>query len=94
MPYVIEVDNIKCGGCASSIRRRLLEVAGVTGVEVDIDAGRVTVEGEPESRSAVVEALRQMGYPERGTVEGLASVGAKAKSFVSCAVGRLDREKD
>ncbi len=91
MPYTIEVDNIKCGGCANSIRKALLALEGVEGVEVDIESGRVTVIGAEDSRSLVVAELARMGYPERGSVEGLAAAGAKAKSFVSCAMGKLDK---
>ncbi|HIQ40058.1 MAG TPA: heavy-metal-associated domain-containing protein [Sulfurivirga caldicuralii] len=91
MPYTIDVDNIKCGGCANSIRKALLALPGVEEVDVDIEAGRVAVQGDEETRAAVVEALGRMGYPERGSVSGLAAAGAKAKSFVSCAVGKLDK---
>jgi copper chaperone len=31
-----------------------------------------------------------MGYPLVGSVAGLKAAASKAKSFVSCAVGRID----
>jgi copper chaperone len=31
-----------------------------------------------------------MGYPETGSVEGLKAAAMKARSFVSCAIGRID----
>jgi hypothetical protein len=30
-----------------------------------------------------------MGYPEKGTVAGLDSLKGKAKSVVSCAIGKV-----
>jgi copper chaperone len=30
-----------------------------------------------------------MGYPESGSVEGMKAATAKAKSFVSCAIGKV-----
>ncbi|HIJ28674.1 MAG TPA: heavy metal transporter, partial [Gammaproteobacteria bacterium] len=36
------------------------------------------------------ETLRGIGYPKRGSVEGLDNVKAKAVSFVSCAIGRME----
>jgi len=33
--------------------------------------------------------LQELGYPERGTASGIGSAAAKAKSFVSCAIGRV-----
>ena len=32
----------------------------------------------------------QDGLPEVGSVEGMKAAAAKAKSFVSCAIGRID----
>jgi len=93
MNYSIEVENIKCGGCANSIRRRLLEMDDIAGVSVDIEAGVVTVAAPESARREIVAALEKMGYPERGSIAGLKAAGAKAKSFVSCAVGRLSDEE-
>ncbi|MEY3104849.1 MAG: Heavy-metal-associated domain, partial [Pseudomonadota bacterium] len=31
----IEVENLKCGGCARSIQKGLSEVPGITNIEVD-----------------------------------------------------------
>jgi len=88
----IEVENIKCGGCAGSIRKGLSALEGVGTVEVDIEGGVVEVEAGEELRPEVARKLASMGYPETGSVQGLKSAGAKARSFVSCAVGRMDKE--
>ena len=90
MGYTIAVENIKCGGCASTIRSRLIEQQLVQAVEIDIEQGQVHVEGNPEWREQVAAALAKLGYPESGSVEGLQAAAAKAKSFVSCAIGRID----
>jgi copper chaperone len=90
MDYKIAVENIKCGGCANSIRNKLTDLALASSVEVDIEAGEVQVVGDPAQRADAVAALAAMGYPETGSVEGLKAAAAKAKSFVSCAVGRID----
>ena len=83
MAFSIDVENIKCGGCANSIRS-----AFDNQVEVDIEAGRLTFALDHAEREAVVEKLRALGYPETGSTEGIDRMAAKAKSFVSCAVGR------
>jgi copper chaperone len=90
MQYRIEVENIKCGGCANTIRRKLLEDARIQQVAVDIEGQTVTVEAEEDVTADAVRILAASGYPRRGSVEGLSSVKAKAASFVSCAIGRLD----
>ena len=88
----IEVENIKCGGCAGSIRKGLAAVDGVGSVEVDIEGGVVEVQASEGLRPEIIRKLASMGYPETGSVQGLKSAGAKARSFVSCAVGRMDKE--
>lgn len=90
MPYQIEVDNIKCGGCANSIVNKLMQLEGINTVDVRVESGTVVVDGSTETQPQAVQALNQLGYPEKGTVEGLQAAGAKAKSYVSCAVGRLN----
>jgi copper chaperone len=90
MLYTIAVENIKCGGCANSIRSRLLDEGLVQSVEVDIAHGRVRVDGNPEWRGQVAAVLAKMGYPEVGSVDGMKAVAARAKSFVSCAICRVD----
>ena len=94
MGYVIEVENIKCGGCANSIRKGLLDDGRVTDVEVDIENGTVIVEGDDSARDEIAVSLAHMGYPEVGSVEGMKAAAAKAKSFVSCAIGRIHNTKN
>jgi copper chaperone len=92
MQIAIEVENIKCGGCANSITRKLLENSDFQNVSVDVEKGIVTLESaNAEAHSGAVASLLKMGYPETGSVEGLKSVKAKASSFVSCAVGRMNQ---
>ena len=90
MSYTISVENIKCGGCASTIRNKLSTLDGVESVEVGIEAGLVTIDGDEAHRETITAELLHLGYPEKGTAEGMRAAAAKAKSFVSCAIGRLD----
>ncbi|MFA6314055.1 MAG: heavy metal-associated domain-containing protein [Sterolibacterium sp.] len=89
MSWKITVENIKCGGCANSITKALMVMPGVSYAAVDIDSGDIDIEGDEAIRAAVTERLLELGYPERGAVSGLRSATAKAKSFVSCAIGRM-----
>jgi copper chaperone len=90
MAFSVQVENIKCGGCANTIRKRVTEIEGVSGAEVVVEQGQVNVEADEALRPAVVAALAKAGYPETGSVQGVASLKAKATSFVSCAIGRMD----
>jgi len=90
MKISITVENIRCGGCANTITKNLMSLDGVQAVDVAIDVQTVTIETQHESiRSACVSALLSMGYPEQGSVEGIAALKGKAKSVVSCAIGKV-----
>ena len=90
MQLHIEVENVKCGGCASTIKKRLLEDARITAVDVEVATGAITLESSEDDLAGWKALLLKLGYPERGTAEGLAAATAMAKSFVSCAIGRVD----
>jgi copper chaperone len=93
MQISIQVENIKCGGCANSITGKLKEDQRIQEVVVDIENGIVTLETDNEEvRPDAIAHLLKMGYPETGSVEGLKAVKAKASSFVSCAVGRMGQD--
>ncbi len=65
MKFEFMVQNVKCGGCASTIQTGLRQDAKVREVAVDIPAGRVTVETEGDRRAELSAALKALGYPER-----------------------------
>ncbi|MET2986597.1 heavy-metal-associated domain-containing protein [Aureibaculum conchae] len=83
----IEILNLKCGGCGNTIKKGILSVDGVSEVNIDLETSKVTVNSENESiLKSVKEKLSKMGYPEAGDANTLIH---KAKSFVSCATGRM-----
>ncbi len=90
MKYDIEVENIRCGGCASTISKKLLENAAIQSVDVQIEDQIVVVETTDEAaKQSAIDILLSLGYPEKGSVEGIAALKGKAKSVVSCAVGKM-----
>ncbi|MGE5640816.1 MAG: heavy-metal-associated domain-containing protein [Clostridia bacterium] len=89
MELRIEVENVKCGGCARTIEKNLRADARISSVSVDPAAGIVTLEASADVRAEAAATLARLGYPERGSVEGLKAATAAAKSFVSCAIGRM-----
>jgi len=83
----IEILNLKCGGCANSIKKGILTIDGINAVSVDLETSKVTIN---TSNGLIVSKVKQklssMGYPEVGDSN---TVVHKAKSFVSCATGRM-----
>lgn len=64
MDEQFKVKNVKCGGCVAAIEAGLKALPGVQSVEVVIDGGRVTVQGEALDRAALSAKLAELGYPE------------------------------
>ena len=90
MILTIPVENIRCGGCMNTITKKLLLLEGVKAVDISLDEQVVSIEAENDThRAAYIEALLAMGYPEQGSVEGIAALKGKAKSVVSCAIGKI-----
>ncbi len=85
MTQNITVENIKCGGCMNSIKSALMKIDGVENVSIDKDTETVTIDGTVE-RENLIQTLSKLGYPEKGNNNLL----KKAKSFVSCAIGKMD----
>jgi len=87
----LEILNLKCGGCANSIKKGILTIDGIEEVSVDLETSKVTVNTTDEALILKVKGkLSSMGYPEVGDAN---TVLHKAKSFVSCATGRMTLEK-
>ncbi len=83
----IIIANLKCSGCATTIKKELLEISGVKAVEVDNDKDLVTVSSEGVERKVITEKLHSLGYPEATEENGLL---LQLKSFSSCMIGRIN----
>jgi copper chaperone len=87
MKTEIQVENLKCGGCASTIKKGILAIEGASEIEIDIEKSIVSITSENVNVEEIKLELSKLGYPEVGDKN---TVLHKAKSFVSCAVGRMD----
>ncbi|MGW5266597.1 heavy-metal-associated domain-containing protein [Microbispora sp. NPDC004025] len=57
------VTGMTCGHCVSSVKEEVGEVPGVTGVEVDLATGLLTVEsGSPLDAARIRAAVEEAGY--------------------------------
>lgn len=87
--YTFFVENLKCGGCANTIRKTLSKFSSVQKVDVDADQSRIDLEldNSEDQISQIKQKLVKIGYPERGANNN--NVFTEAKSYVSCAIGRM-----
>ena len=73
----LNVQGMTCSSCVKHVNAALNQLAGVTTVEVDLDAGRVSVTGSADA-GALINALDNEGYPAQIVVA--ADNGSKAAS--------------
>ncbi len=86
----IHIQNLKCRGCAHTVTKGVLSVQGADNVSVDVVESEVFFEAASDSVVASVKKkLAALGYPEATMDNHLIH---KAKSYVSCAAGRLNKD--
>ena len=86
MEKTIQLENIKCNGCGNSIKKATEAADNVTFLNLNIETGALTVDGDEKSIENLIKKLHNMGYPEPGKGNLLNT----AVSYVSCAIGRMD----
>lgn len=83
------IQNLKCGGCASTVIKQLQTLEGVSGVDVNVENSEVNFELASQNLlEKVQKQLKKIGYPVVGEANSLTS---KAKSFISCASGKMNQ---
>ena len=95
MLTTLEISNVRCSGCANTIIKAL-EKEGFKDAIVDLscEPRKVTVDTDNEASVAQIRLiLRKLGYPLHDEENSFGeSAALKAKSFVSCAIGKFSTE--
>ena len=88
METTLKLQNIKCGGCTNSISTKLLKLSGIQDLRVSAATSEVSFSYKTVNDLATAtQTLINMGYPPEGVDNKLIN---KAKSFVSCATGKIN----
>ncbi len=91
MKQTFEVLNVKCGGCANTLIKSLKEEFGDVEVNLELHPRQITLDIEDEQKEALKLKLRSLGYPlTTDELSGLQKATTTAKSFVSCAIGKMN----
>ncbi len=87
----IFVENIKCGGCENSIKKKLQQLIPSSSIDINNETGEICILSKNEvDVEIIIKTLHQMGYPVSGRGTNLTT----AKSYVSCMIGRLSNSSD
>ena len=83
------IQNLKCGGCANTVTTRLSQLDNISEIEVNNEDSSVAFSFiEDSNLEEAIHLLSKLGYPVDGEDNTLSK---KAKSFVSCAIGRINK---
>ncbi len=87
----VKIENLKCHGCANTIKKGLLKFDEVEDVNINIEESiiGITYDESKGNMDIYRKKLSSLGYPEVGNNDNISVV----KSYVSCAIGRVGAEK-
>jgi copper chaperone CopZ len=84
-----QVLNVKCGGCANTLKSKLEEDFGKVDVNLDVMPREITIDQEEIDENKLRDVLKSIGYPMSDEdLNFFEEVRTKATSFVSCAIGK------
>ncbi len=90
MKQTFEVLNVKCGGCANTLIKSLKEEFGDVEVNLELHPRQITLDIEDSKKEALKLKLRSLGYPlTSDELSGFEKATTTAKSFISCAIGKI-----
>ena len=90
MKKTFEVINVKCSGCASTLKKSLAEEFGEVDVDLDVMPRKITLDIDDNNMISLRNKLKSLGYPMADEdLNTLEKIGTTAKSFASCAVGKM-----
>jgi copper chaperone len=91
MKQTFEVLNVKCSGCANTLITSLKNEFGDVEVDLDVTPRKITLDLQEDKKEALKLKLRSLGYPlTSDELSGLQKATTTAKSFVSCAIGKMN----
>ena len=91
MKQTFEVHNVKCGGCANTLTKSLKDDFGSVEVDLSVNPRKITLDIEDNQIEELKLKLRGLGYPlTNDELSGFEKAATTAKSFVSCAIGKID----
>lgn len=91
MKQIFEVHNVKCGGCANTLIKSLKDEFGEVFVNLEVNPREISIDIEDNKIEDLKLKLRNLGYPlTSDELSGFEKATTTAKSFVSCAIGKID----
>ncbi|MDD5405970.1 MAG: heavy metal transporter [Sulfurovaceae bacterium] len=91
MKQTFEVLNVKCNGCANTLKTKLAKQFGNVEVNLESMPRQITLDIEPGQMDELRNVLKTIGYPlSDEDLSAVENATTKAKSFISCAIGKMN----
>ena len=91
MVQKFKVYNVKCNGCATTLKKSLLDEFGVVEVDLEVEPREISLDILDEDIEKLRLKLRALGYPLiDDKLSTFQTMQTTTKSFVSCAIGKID----
>ena len=85
-----KVANVKCSGCANTLKTRLEPIFGEIEIDLSIEPRVISIDNEHNEKQ-LRDELMNLGYPMIDEeLRFSQNISTKAKSFVSCAIGKIN----
>jgi len=92
MIQTFQIQNVKCSGCAHTLKEKLSPIFGDVEINLEREPREITLDIEENQRDQLSKILKELGYPFIDEKLGFVENGSvKAKSFVSCAIGKINQ---
>ena len=86
-----QVLNVKCGGCAGTLKTKLEEEFGKVDVDLEKTPREIHIHKDTIDEKKLRALLKSIGYPMIDEdLTGIEGFTTKANSFISCAVGKIN----
>ena len=86
-----EIQNVKCGGCANTLKAKLEPIFGKIDIDLSVEPRVISILNNKVDEEKLRNKLIKLGYPMIDERLNIAqNIATKTKSFVSCAIGKLD----
>lgn len=88
MKTILYIHNLKCSGCVATITKELHKVTGIEIIKIFPEDGAIEMAYTSQDQvGRTKKILNTLGYPTQGEEN---SFSKKAKSYVSCALGKVN----
>jgi len=92
MIQTFEIKNVKCSGCARSLKNKLIDFNEVY-IDLSVSPRRLSLEIEDNQIEFLKQILKDSGYPMiDDELTRIEEITALVNSYTSCMIGKIEEK--